>query len=122
MSSPFSDILRTAIDRTPHAVGGAFAASDGEMVDFVAGMDPTDFAILTAHYGVLLGHIQSAFRTWHFGEAELLMFSNETMEVLVRPVVGGYFALLAIRQPAPLGTAIDALDEAALGLRREMRW
>ncbi len=39
--TPFGAILKTACDRTPGAVGGAFAASDGEMVDFVTRTDPT---------------------------------------------------------------------------------
>ena len=31
--TPFGRILREAVEGTPGAVGGAFAASDGEMVD-----------------------------------------------------------------------------------------
>ncbi|MBT8492582.1 MAG: roadblock/LC7 domain-containing protein, partial [Deltaproteobacteria bacterium] len=60
MDSPFAAILQDALDKTPGAVGGAFAAWDGETVDFICDCDETEWLILTAHYGVVLSHVQSA--------------------------------------------------------------
>ena len=73
----FAHILRTAVDRTPGAVGSAFAASDGEMVDFIALHDPTDWAILTAHFGVVLASLEAALNTKHFGGAEYFVVEPE---------------------------------------------
>ena len=121
MLSPFAAILRTAVESTPRAVGGAFAASDGEMVDWFATADPLDFAILTAHYGVLLATLESVFNTWHFGGPEYFVVEHTRMDVLVHTVSEGYYALLAIEQPAPLAAAIASLEHAVSQLRREMR-
>ncbi|MBE7451809.1 MAG: hypothetical protein HS111_23855 [Kofleriaceae bacterium] len=119
--TPFGAILKTACDRTPGAVGGAFAASDGEMVDFVTRTDPTDWAILTAHFGVVLAHLEAALNTKHFGGAEYFVVENARVDVVVHTVEGGYFALLAMQRPTCLATALGALGEAAHALRREMR-
>jgi hypothetical protein len=120
MASPFATILRAAVEKTPRAIGGAFAASDGEMVDAFATSDPLEWAIFTAHYGVVLGNIRRLLATWHFGDARLVVFEHGSVDVLVHPVANGYYALLAVSQPAPLATAMHALDEAVGELRREM--
>ena len=46
--TPFGAILKQTVQASPTAIGGAFAASDGEMVDSFATMDPHDWAVLTA--------------------------------------------------------------------------
>lgn len=120
MASPFSAILRDAVERTPGAVGGSFAASDGEMVDWFARRDPAEWAVLTAHNGVLFAHVQSALHTFHYGDAELLVISFGRLAVLVRAVADGYFALLGVTQPAAISAAITAIERAAAALREEM--
>jgi hypothetical protein len=121
VSSPFADIIRLAVDRTPRAVGGAFAAYDGEMVDWVSTLDPLDWAILTAHYGVIWSQLQAAFNTWHFGGPEYFVIEHSKLDIVVHAVLDGYYALIAIEQPAPLGAALSSISEAVRDLRREMR-
>jgi predicted regulator of Ras-like GTPase activity (Roadblock/LC7/MglB family) len=118
--SPFARILQAAVERTPGAVGGAFAASDGEMVDHVTSIDPTDWAILTAHYGVVLANVEAALNTKHFGGAQYCVIENSTMDVVVHTVLDGYFALMALARPTCLATALAAIGDAALLLRKEM--
>lgn len=118
--TPYAAILRAAVERTPHAVGGAFAAADGEMVDAVASLDPLEWAIFTAHYGVVLANIQAVLATWHFGDTRWVIFEHHALDVVVGPVAAGYYALLAVSQPAPLAAAMRALDTAVGELRREM--
>lgn len=120
MSSPFADILETAMAATPGAIGGAFAAWDGEAVEYISTWDDTEWLILTAHYGVVLSHIQSALHTFHFGEAETVCVTHASLDIVVRAVKEGYFALLAVETPSNLGKAMRALDRAALLLREEM--
>lgn len=116
----FAAILQQAVERTPRAIGGAFAAADGEMVDSFSTIDPTDWAILTAHQGVILSTLQAAFATWHFGSVQYFVVEHSKLDVLVHDVGQGYFALLAVEQPAPLSTALSSLKDAAAELRREM--
>jgi hypothetical protein len=118
--TPFARILQTAVERTPGAVGGAFAASDGEMVDHVTTIDPTDWAILTAHYGVVLANMEAALNTKHFGGAQYFVVENSVVDVVVHTVLDGYFALLALARPTCLATALDAIGDAAMQLRKEM--
>ncbi|HVK72310.1 MAG TPA: hypothetical protein VM734_03290 [Kofleriaceae bacterium] len=118
--SPFARILDAAVKRTPGAVGGAFAAADGEMVDFVTGGDATEWALLTAHYGVVLANLEAALNTQHFGGAEYFVVENVKVDVVVHTVDDGYFALLAVQKPACLASALDALAAAARQLRKEM--
>jgi hypothetical protein len=121
MASPFATILRTAVERTPRAIGGAFAASDGEMVDSFGAADPVEWAILTAYYGVVLANLESAFNSLHFGGPEYFVVEHSRVDVLVHAVSDGYYALLAVEQPVQLALALDALVTAAHALRREMR-
>ena len=121
MTTPFFRILQDAVEKTPRAIGGAFAAPDGEMVDCFAAGDPLELAILTAHYGVVLANLEAAFNTWHFGGPQFFVCEHTRVDVLVHAVEDGYYALLAVEQPAPLGVALGSLTEAVAELRREMR-
>ena len=121
MTSPFAKILRQAVEKTPRAIGGAFAAPDGEMVDFYAAGDPLELAILTAHYGVVMANLEAAFNTWHFGGPQYFVCEHTRVDVLVHAVEDGYYALLAVEQPSPLGVAIGSLTDAVVELRKEMR-
>jgi predicted regulator of Ras-like GTPase activity (Roadblock/LC7/MglB family) len=118
--SPFAEILRQAVEATPGAVGGAFAASDGEMVDYFARRDSFEWALVTAHYGVVLSHVQLALNTWHYGEASMVMIEHQTLAILIHSVKDGYYAMMAVGHPAPLGRAMHALSRAAAHLREEM--
>ena len=120
MDSAFATILRDAVEATPRAVGSSFAARDGEMVDWFSSREPEDWAFLTAHYGILLSHLDSAFGTWHFGGPDLVVIEHERLDVLMQPVREGYFALIAVEQPAPLAQAATALAEAVRRLHKEM--
>ena len=121
MTTTFTTILDQAVRATPNAVGGAFAAADGVMVDAVSRGDAHEWAILTAHYGVILGHLEAAFGTWHFGSTEYFVAGNQRLSVVVHTVDDGYFALLAVSHPASVSLALSALRVAALQLREEMR-
>jgi predicted regulator of Ras-like GTPase activity (Roadblock/LC7/MglB family) len=118
--TPFGEILRHAVEVTPGALGGAFAAGDGETVDAFWEGDLTEWAILTAHYGVVLAQVQAALHTFHFGEAELVVISAEHRDVLMHAVGDGYYALLVIEATAPLAPAMSALERATRELREEL--
>lgn len=117
----FRRILKRAVEATPNAIGGAFADSEGEMVDSYSTIDPHDWAVVTAHYGVVLGHLASAFGTWHFGGPEYFIAQHKKLEVVVMSVDSGYFALLAFEGNANLAFALRELRTAAAELREEMR-
>jgi hypothetical protein len=121
VSTPFARILQEAVEKTPRAIGGAFAAPDGEMVDCYAAGDPLELAILTAHYGVVMSNLEAAFNIWHFGGPQFFVCEHTRVDVLVHAVADGYYALLAVEQPAPLGVALSSLTDAAQELKKEMR-
>ena len=128
VATPFAQILQRAIDRVPGAIGGTLAAGDGETVDFhlAAGADggsrwgETEWQILTAHHGVLLGHIRAALRTFHVGDPQIFVVSHQGMHVLLRVLDDEYFALLAVDGAAPVARAVYHLGQAIDDLRREM--
>jgi hypothetical protein len=119
-TSPFGEILRRAVRATPGAIGGAFADSQGEMIDGFTTRDPHEWALLTAHYGIVLSQLHAAFGTWHFGGPEYFIAQHAVLDVVVHAVDGGYYALLAVSEPAPLGHALRSLRQAARELHREM--
>lgn len=119
--TPFGEILRRAVLATPGAIGGAFADSQGEMVDSFAEYDPHEWAVLTAYYGVVLSQLHAWLGTRHFGGPEYFIAQHGALDVIVHAIPGGYYALLAVTKPtAPLGFALVHLREAADALRREM--
>jgi hypothetical protein len=119
--TPFGEILKHAVESTPGALGGAFADRTGEMVEsFSAGYDAQEWALLTAHYGVVLAQLHAAFGTWHFGGPEFFIAEHERLGVVVHAVDAGYYALLAMSAPAPFAFALASLRVAAGQLRREM--
>lgn len=118
--TPFGAILQRAVQATPGAIGGAFADSQGEMIDGFTTRDAHEWALLTAHYGIVLGQLHAAFGTWHFGGPEYFIARHAVLAVVVHAVDGGYYALLAVTEPGPLGHALRSLREAARALHREM--
>jgi hypothetical protein len=121
LATPFAAILRRAVETTPHAIGSAFADSEGEMVDSFSTMNPHDWAVLTAHYGVVLAQLTAAFGTLHFGGPEYFIAQHKSIEVIVHMVDDGYYALLACTYSPPLSVALDHLRDAALLLKKEMQ-
>ena len=123
IATTFGAIMRHAVDSTPGAIGGAFAAGDGEMVDSYTTIDREEWAILTAHYGVMLVQLCSAFGTWHFGSPEYFIVQHQRVDIVVHEVAHGYFALLAITElngARPLGAALQSVRKAAAALRKEI--
>lgn len=118
--TPFRDILRRAVEATPGAIGGAFADAEGEMVDSFASYDPHEWAVLTAHYGVVLAQLHAAFGIFHFGAPTSFMVQHERIGVAVQVVEGGYYALLAVADPARVTFALTALEASVGELQREM--
>lgn len=118
--TPFRDILRRAVEATPGAIGGAFADAEGEMVDCFADYDPDEWAILTAHYGVVFAQLHAAFGIFTFGSPEYFMVQHEKLGVVVHAVDSGYFALMAVKDPARVNFAVTALAASIPELRQEM--
>jgi hypothetical protein len=120
--TPFAAILRQAVERLPGAIGGTLAAGDGETVDFhvCGGWRRAEWELLTAHHGVLLGHVRRWLHTRHYGDPQLLVVSHRELHVLLREVADGYFALLAIDDAAEIVSATRLLEEAAVQLKQEM--
>jgi predicted regulator of Ras-like GTPase activity (Roadblock/LC7/MglB family) len=120
--TPFAAILRQAIEQLPGAIGGTLAAGDGETVDshVRGGWRRAEWELLTAHHGVLFGHVRSWLHTRHYGDPELLVVSHRELHVLLRDVADGYFALIAIDDAAEIVSATRLLEEAAVQLKQEM--
>ena len=122
-ATTFGAIMRRAVESTPGAVGGAFADSEGEMVDCFSTVDKHDWAILTAHYGVVMNHLQHVFGTWHYGGAEYFIAQHAKLDIVVCSVAHGYYALLALKEhqgSAPLALALAHLRAASAELRKEI--
>ncbi|HEY5952512.1 MAG TPA: hypothetical protein VIV40_43735 [Kofleriaceae bacterium] len=118
--TPFAAILKRAVLSTPNAIGGAFADPDGEMVDSFATIDAHEWAVLTAHYGVVMAHLHAAFGTWHFGGPEFFIAQHLKLQIVVCAVDAGYYVLMALKEPANLGFALQQLHTATVELKREM--
>lgn len=117
----FGDILRRTVEMTPSAVGGSLADRHGELVDaFARGYSALDWAILTAHYGVILALLHDAFGVLHHGGPEYFVAQHDRLAIVVHAVDRDYFALLAVADPNSTNRAVSALGDAAVALRREM--
>ncbi len=119
MNSPFGAILREAVESTPDALAGVFAAGDGEPVDAFPAHEER-WLIVAAHYGVVFAQMQAALSTLHYGEAECTVIAHTRMIVLLESVGIGYFAMLGLSPAANLAPATSALSVAAGKLRWEM--
>jgi predicted regulator of Ras-like GTPase activity (Roadblock/LC7/MglB family) len=120
VNTPFASILRDVVQASPNAIGGAFADSEGEMVDAFTTINATEFAIITAHYGVVMGLLKSVFGTWHFGWPEFFYAQHKKLDVIVHAVDAGYFALVAFSSPPDIGNALVQIEVACKRLKKEM--
>jgi hypothetical protein len=118
--SAFGVILRQAVLATPGAIGGAFADSEGEMIESYTTRDRHEWALLTAHYGVVLVQLHAAFGTWHFGGPEYFIAQHAQLDIVVHAVHGGYYVLIAVAAPASLAHALISVRDAARALQREI--
>jgi hypothetical protein len=120
VNTPFVAILKDAVQATPFAIGGAFADSEGEMVDAFSTINSNEFAIITAHYGVVLSLLKSVFGMWHYGWPEYFVAEYTKLHVLVHVVEGGYFALVAFSSPPDINLALEHMKVACTRLKKEM--
>jgi hypothetical protein len=118
--SSFGQILRSAVLATPGAIGGAFADWEGEMIDSYSSRDPHEWALITAHYGIVLSQLDAAFGTWHFGGPEYFIAQHAALDIVVHAVGDQYYALMAVTAPAALALALISLRDAARALQREL--
>jgi hypothetical protein len=118
--TPFAVILREAVEASPNAIGGAFADAEGEMVDSFATIDPHEWAVITAHYGIVMAHMNACFNTWHYGGPEYFICQHAKLDVLVHSVDAGYYALMALERPANLAWALGRMRIACTQLKKEM--
>jgi hypothetical protein len=118
--TPFGEIMRDAVQASPNAIGGAFAASDGEMVDGFSTIDAHEWAVITAHYGVVMAQLTAMFNTWHYGSPEYFICHHAKIDIVVHAVDAGYFALMALTPPANLAWALDIMKAASRALKKEM--
>ena len=119
--TPFGQILQRAVESTPGAVGGAFADSQGELVDSFATWDRHEWAVLTAHYGVVMAHLTACYGTWHYGGPEYFIAQHAKLDIVVWAIESGYYVLLAVTEPAaPLARALESLRHAAKAIAKEM--
>ncbi len=118
--TPFTPILRQAVERVPGAIGAIFADWDGEAVDHVATGPSEDMLVTGAHYGIVLNHVQSALHLFHFGEAEEMIVQHARVDLIVRAVRHGYYVLLAAHAGTHLAIARREVLAAASALAREM--
>ncbi len=121
MFTPFAAILREVVQASPNAIGGSLADRDGEMVDSFSTIDPHDWAVLTAHYGIVMAHITSCFDTWHYGGPEYFIAQHGKLDIVVHYIEDGYFALMALTKPANLAHALDKIRIACKKLQKEMQ-
>ena len=112
--TPFSPILRRAVEQVPGALGAIFADWEGEAVDCVA-KGPADdmllgsaesLLLLAAHYGVILNHVQSVLHLTHFGEAEEVILQHQKVDLIVRAVDKDYYVVLVAGPGSHLATAL----------------
>ena len=120
MRTTFTTILEEAVHRVAGAMGAIFAAYDGEAVDLVATEDKYEMAVLGAQYGVILSHVQSAIKLFHFGLVYEIVVSHAQMDLLVRTVAEGYYVVLAVKGRSHLASAMRETARAAAALRLEM--
>jgi hypothetical protein len=118
--TPFAAILKTTVDASPHAIGGAFADSQGEMVESYSTMNTHDWAVLTAHYGVVLSQLVDAFGTLHYGGPEFFIARHDRIEVIVYAIEHGYYMLLAFSEPPDFDAVFDRLSTASALIKQEM--
>jgi hypothetical protein len=119
--TPFARILTHAVAATPGAIGGAFAAADGELVDAIADGDAHEWALITAHYGVILANLEAWLATKYFGGPRHFVVANRELDVAVHTVDDGYYVLMAMTPPSTIDRALGNLAAAARDLRKEMQ-
>lgn len=120
MRTPFGEILMRAVQAIPSAVGGALAAKDGEIVDSFCEWEHDEWALFTAHSGVLFHHTRSALHTFHFGDVQFIYIQLDKMALAMHNVVDGYFALMAIDGTGEMRLVEQTLCSAASMLCEEM--
>jgi predicted regulator of Ras-like GTPase activity (Roadblock/LC7/MglB family) len=132
LETPFTPILRQTVQDLPDAIGIVFADWEGEAVDRFdpragrpddgrAPVGPAvDLRLWGAHWGIILHLVESALRTFHYGDPFELILQHEDLDVLIRAVTDRYYLLLALRTGGPIGRALVALRRSAEALRAEM--
>ncbi len=121
LDTPFKPILQRIVERVPGALGAIFADWDGEAVDsFTRSLAQDELLVLAAHFGIILGQVQSVLHLSHYGEAEEIIFQHHKLDLIVRAVDRHYYVVLAASSGSHLATALREVAAAATALRAEI--
>ena len=113
--------MTTAVLSVPGAVGGAFAASDGETVDgFSDEHTEYEWALVTAHFGVIFSMIQRSTKKNFASYAQSVVIRLKEYDIVLKLVADGYYAILALQDTGQIGSALKALNIASIALKKEM--
>jgi len=118
---PFKSIMAHLVNSSPGATGAIFVDWEGEAVDqYTVNEDIYHLKVVGAHKGVILNLIDEARNAGKDEEIETVTVRMERYDVLMAPVIDGYFVAITLKRGAPLSRARFEIKKAAQALKKEM--
>lgn len=112
--------LTQLTDTVPGAQGAIIADWEGEAVDQVGLLDDYELKVIGAHKGIILHNMRDVVARLGDDLLSEIVITTSRAQMLVLPITGDYFLVLALERSAALGRALFEARRCALALRREI--
>ncbi len=118
---PFNYMLTNLLVDVPEAVGAIFLDDEGEAVEWVTRHnDPFDLKVEGAYHSIFVRRLATISAGSKIGKLKHYIIKGEALTALTHPLPDGYYLLLIMDRPGPLGKAVYHLEHAAEVLAKEL--
>ena len=115
---PFQHILKTLVDRTPHAIGAILVDWEGEAVQEYCHCDPYEIRFIAAHKGIILSRLKELHNSGRVGEVEDVVITSNDGHLIIGCIDQDYSLVLNVGRSCPRGLALFHFRDAITELRK----
>jgi predicted regulator of Ras-like GTPase activity (Roadblock/LC7/MglB family) len=108
------------VETTPGASGAILADWEGEAVEQFCRYDDFELKIIGAHKGIILNLIKDLHRSIAAGDPQEVLFTTESLHVVIGPVGQDYSLVMTLDRDAIVGRALCRFKETVQSLYKEI--
>jgi len=117
---PFQGILKTLVEKTPHAVGAILVDWEGEAVQEWCRCDPYEIRVIGAHNGIILDRLKEMRASEQVGAIEDVVVTASDRHLIVGCIDDEYSLVMDVGRVCPVLLALYHFRAAVRQLKKEI--
>ena len=115
---PFQIVLKSLVDRTPHAIGAILVDWEGEAVQEYCHCAPYDIRFVAAHKGIILARFKELNNSGRVGAVEDVVITTTDGHLIIGCIDQDYSLVVSVGHSCPRSLALYNFRGAIAELRK----